>query len=315
VGLVTRTFVPQLFLRSDSPYAQQGVIDGGFWSPLAWMTRSPTALPAGYYYALMGKKFWTIGSGSDCTILFRDDLISSQHALLIATAEREVYFCDLQSVNGSFVNDEPVTQPVRLQHGDLLRIGLIEIEFQHSGKESDRQPLADQRLVLLVQDDELQAKIWHRILKACGIPAICEHFVDQSLKEKLDTLITPLEKFPDLLLVDMETLKPNPYEFCRWCREHYPSLKIILTCRSRTEISLSEKRWVAQQGAVDLLPGFSQESFFSLHLTDVIDRIECVLEALELPMAQLSSLEPMLRSLMQNLNKKPDAPQAESSSN
>jgi pSer/pThr/pTyr-binding forkhead associated (FHA) protein len=264
------------------------------------MARSPTALPSGYYYALMGKTFWTIGRGADCTIVFRDDLISSQHAILIATVDRAVYFCDLQSVNGSFVNEEPATHPMRLQHGDLLRIGQIELEFQHSDEPSEHQNTGGQRLVLLVQDIEMQAKIWQDILHACGISVVSESLAEHSLQERLATLLTSLSKFPDLLLVDMEALKPNPYEFCRWSRQEYPHLKIILTCANREEISDSEKRWVAQQGAVDLLPGFSSESFFSLRLTDVIERIECVLNTLQIPTAQLASLEPVLRSLSQN---------------
>jgi pSer/pThr/pTyr-binding forkhead associated (FHA) protein len=264
------------------------------------MTRSPAVLPSGYYYALTGKTFWTIGRGPECTILFRDDLISSQHAILIATVDREIYFCDLQSVNGSFVNEEPVPHPVRLQHGDLLRMGQIELEFQHSDEPSEHQVPSDQRLVLLVQAADRQAKIWQDILQACGISIVSELVTEHSLKERLAALLTSLDKFPDLLLVDMEALKPNPYEFCRWSRHQYPHLQIILTCGNREEISDSEKRWVAQQGAVDLLPGFSSGSFFSLRLTDVVERIECVLNALQIPTAQLASLEPVLRSLSQN---------------
>jgi hypothetical protein len=68
---------------------------------------------------------------------------------------------------------------------------------------------------------------------------------------------------------------------------------------------LSEKRWVRQQGAVDLLPGFSQKSFFSLSMTDVVDRLECLLQTLDLPISQVASLEPVLRSLMHKLNLPP----------
>jgi CheY-like chemotaxis protein len=287
-----------MFIRPDHGHSHQGLIDGGFWSPLMWMTRSSSSLPAGYYYSLVGKKFWTLGSGDDCTIVLSDIHVSSQHALLLATAHREIYFCDLQSVNGSFVNDKPITHPVLLHHGDRLRMGTFEMEFQNSGELSSAALPDPRKLVLLLQGSHFQGKIWHELLSACEIFVVYKNFSDPNLNDNIDTIISSLEKFPDLLIADIEILKPNAYEFCRWCRDYYPDLKIILIGSSRTEIFLSEKRWAVHQGAVDLLPGFSEESFFSTHLTDVIARVECILEVLEIPPSQLTSLEPTLRSLM-----------------
>lgn len=296
---MTDSSVPQLFIRPDVSHPHQGLIDSGFWSPLMWMTRSPSSLPAGYYYGLVGKKFWTIGSGMDCTIVLPDIHISSQHAILLATAHREIYLSDLQSVNGSFVNGQPVHRPVLLQHGDLLQIGSFEIEFQNSSKLSSETLSEHQKLVLLLQSSALQGKIWREILNICGIFVTYKNFSDPNLHENIETLIKDLNKFPDLLVADVEILKPNPYEFCRWCRDYYPGLKIILISNNRTEIFSSEKRWAIHQGAIDLLPGFSDDSFFSTELTDVIARVECILQALDVPTSTLSSLEPVLRSLMQ----------------
>lgn len=286
-------------------------MDSGFWSPMTWMARSPAALPGGYYYSLVGKKFWLVGSGLDCTIVFNDDQISSQHALLLATADRDIYFCDLQSVNGSFVNDVSIRYPVLLRHGDRLKIGPLEVEFQYSGEVPGTQLFSVHKTVLLVQTQKAQYDIWQTLLQTCGVSILEESCTDQTLREDVEALLEGLVQQPDLMVVDLEALKPNPYEFCRWCRVQYPGLKIILTCGSRTDIFLSEKRWVRQQGAVDLLPGFSQESFFSLSLTDVVARFECLLQALELPASQVSSLEPVLRSLMHRLKPPLNPPQSE----
>jgi pSer/pThr/pTyr-binding forkhead associated (FHA) protein len=299
---VTSTSVPQLFLESDSPYANKGVIDSGFWSPLTWMARSSSAPPAGYYYSLVGKKFWLMGSSSDCTIMFSDDQVSSQHALLLATAGREIYFCDLQSACGSFVNDRSIRYPVLLHHGDRLRLGPVEVEFQYSGEVPVMQLAGRQKTVLLVQNDAVQYEIWKTLLKTCSVSILLESLAEQASSQAVETLLDNLEPTPNLIVADLEALAPNPYEFCRWCREQHPSLKIILTCGSRTDIYLSEKRWVRQQGAIDLLPGFSQESFFSLNMTDVVARFECLLQALDLPTSQVASLEPVLRALMYRLN-------------
>lgn len=260
------------------------------------MTKSAPVATQGYYYPLVGKKFWVVGSSPDCHIVFSNDYISSHHALLLATADRAIYFCDLQSVNGSFVNEEQVFVPTLLKHGDLLRIGPLEIEFQHTSEFPVGHTPVPARVVLLLQPSEAQAAIWSAILKACNIAVIYESKAPQE-SEQFAAFIPTLEKLPDLLLADMETLKPNPYAFCRWCHNQYPSLKIILTCSNRTEIFESEKRWVAQQGAVDLLAGFSRESFFSESITDVVERLQCVLNALDISTAHLPSLEPILRSL------------------
>jgi pSer/pThr/pTyr-binding forkhead associated (FHA) protein len=296
---VTDPSVPQLFIRPDACHSPQGLIDSGFWSPLMWMTRSPSSLPAGYYYGLVGKKFWTIGSGIDCTIVLPDIHISSQHALLLTTAHREIYLSDLQSVNGSFVNGQQVHHPVLLNHGDLLKIGSFEIEFQNSSKLSAEKISNRQKLVLLLQTSNFQGNIWQEILNAGEISVAYKNFSDPNLHENIETIIKSLERFPDLLVADVEILKPNAYEFCRWCRDYYPGLKIILISNSRTEIFSSERRWAINQGAIDLLLGFSEDSFFSTELTDVIARVDCILQALEVPTSTLSSLEPVLRSLMQ----------------
>ncbi len=266
-----------------------------------WMSRSSASLPAGYYYSLVGKKFWILGSGSDCTIILSDSHISSQHALLQATANREIYCSDLQSVNGSFVNGHPITQPTLLRHGDLLRVGAFEMEFQNSGELSAAALPDSRKSVLLLQGSPFQGKIWYEILSACGILVKYRNFADPNLKENIETIIARLEKFPNLLVADIEILKPNAYEFCRWCRDNYPDLKIILIGSHRTEIFMSEKRWAIHQGAVDLLPDFSEDSFFSIHLSDMIERVECILAALEMPPSHLLSLEPTLRSLMLRL--------------
>jgi pSer/pThr/pTyr-binding forkhead associated (FHA) protein len=300
---VISTSVPQLFLQAESPHAHKGVIDNGFWSPTTWMARSPTSAPSGYYYSLVGKKFWLIGSSADCTIVFSDDQISSQHAMLLATADRDIYLCDLQSVYGSFVNDRAITYPVLLRNGDRLKIGPLEFEFQYSGEVPATQMLPSaKKTVLLVQTSESQNEIWLTLLKTCGVSILTESCTDQISSLSVEALLKDLKQQPNLIVVDLEALSPNPYEFCRRCRERYPNLTIILTCSSRTDIFSSEKRWVRQQGAVDLLPGFSQKSFFSLSLTDVVARFECLLEALDLPSSQVSSLEPVLRSLMNRLN-------------
>lgn len=63
-----------------------------------------------------------IGRSSECNLsLFEDQAVSRQHAYIERRPEGFVVV-DLGSTNGSYVNDEPITERV-LSTGDLIRIG------------------------------------------------------------------------------------------------------------------------------------------------------------------------------------------------
>jgi hypothetical protein len=94
----------------------------------------------------------------------------------------------------------------------------------------------------------------------------------------------------------------NPYAFCRWCHEHYPDLKIILTSGTRTEIALAERKWAIHQGAEDLLPGFQQETLVA-GMTAVMPGVSRVLEVLGWQPLQPGTLHPVLRSLHRFTNR------------
>jgi pSer/pThr/pTyr-binding forkhead associated (FHA) protein len=73
----------------------------------------------------------TIGRAPDNDIEVDDLAVSAQHAAIerlgdAETAEFHVH--DLQSTNGTFVNEEPVTSR-RLHNRDVLRIGWSHFEF------------------------------------------------------------------------------------------------------------------------------------------------------------------------------------------
>lgn len=64
----------------------------------------------------------TLGRSSANDIAIHDSAVSRQHARIEVT-DGEAYIIDLGSLNGTFVNDERVDDPVPLRDGDLLRIG------------------------------------------------------------------------------------------------------------------------------------------------------------------------------------------------
>ncbi|WP_088891730.1 FHA domain-containing protein [Leptolyngbya ohadii] len=67
---------------------------------------------------------WTIGRHPlQATIGISDDRLSRVHAAIEYVAQQGFYLTDLNSLNGTFVNGEPVHQPILLQDGDRVRMG------------------------------------------------------------------------------------------------------------------------------------------------------------------------------------------------
>src|SRR5216684_1457106 len=72
-----------------------------------------------------------IGRGSDCDIRINDHSVSRRHARLQPGAEGH-YAVDLQSTNGTFVNDVPASM-CKLKDGDYLRVGNCIYRFLAGG--------------------------------------------------------------------------------------------------------------------------------------------------------------------------------------
>ncbi|MFC2023295.1 VWA domain-containing protein [Chloroflexota bacterium] len=69
-----------------------------------------------------------IGRGSENQVALDDPTVSRQHAWIKADGEDFMVF-DVGSGNGTFVNDERVSEPRRLENGDLIRFGEAEFVF------------------------------------------------------------------------------------------------------------------------------------------------------------------------------------------
>ncbi len=80
----------------------------------------PTGQGMGTRYSLTDTPL-VIGRGSDCEIRINDHSVSRRHARVQPGAEG-YYAVDLQSTNGTFVNDVPASMH-KLKDGDYLRVG------------------------------------------------------------------------------------------------------------------------------------------------------------------------------------------------
>jgi diguanylate cyclase (GGDEF)-like protein len=90
----------------------------------------PTGPGMGARYTLSDVAL-VIGRGNDCDIRINDNSVSRRHAR-IQPGSDGYYAVDLQSTNGSYVNDTPASM-VKLRDGDYLRVGNCIYRFLTGG--------------------------------------------------------------------------------------------------------------------------------------------------------------------------------------
>jgi diguanylate cyclase (GGDEF)-like protein len=90
----------------------------------------PTGAGMGTRYPL-GEAPMVLGRGSDCDIRINDHSVSRRHARIQPGADG-YYAVDLQSTNGTFVNDVPASI-CKLKDGDYLRVGNCIYRFLAGG--------------------------------------------------------------------------------------------------------------------------------------------------------------------------------------
>jgi diguanylate cyclase (GGDEF)-like protein len=87
----------------------------------------------------MGRKFEltddvTIGRDDSNAIVIAKSSVSRRHAQVVSRLDRKV-IVDLESKNGTFVNETPVTE-AELRNGDLIRVGDAIFKFLHGSVEA-----------------------------------------------------------------------------------------------------------------------------------------------------------------------------------
>jgi hypothetical protein len=75
----------------------------------------------------------TIGRDATCTIVLDDDYASARHAAIV-WRDGQLVLSDLDSTNGTMVNDAPIAEPVQLKLGDLIRIGSHRLKVARPSK-------------------------------------------------------------------------------------------------------------------------------------------------------------------------------------
>ncbi|HLY09561.1 MAG TPA: FHA domain-containing serine/threonine-protein kinase, partial [Planctomycetota bacterium] len=85
-----------------------------------------------------------IGRDSSTALPLRDTMTSRMHCKIQQQEDGGYYLTDLESMNGTYLNGERVRETIKLDHGDLIKIGDTLFTFQSD--ESTTTSLAGQRI-------------------------------------------------------------------------------------------------------------------------------------------------------------------------
>jgi pSer/pThr/pTyr-binding forkhead associated (FHA) protein len=81
-------------------------------------------------FYLLGRAPVTVGRGDGCHIQIVDDSVSRRHLQIRRGPQAGAYVAqDLESANGTLVNERPITGETPLVDGDVIGIGQTELMF------------------------------------------------------------------------------------------------------------------------------------------------------------------------------------------
>lgn len=250
----------------------------------------PAALPlarlklrvnAAYSYRpLVGKTSWTIGASQSCDILLAEPNVAPKHAMLQLMGTGNYYLVNLATHVGVVVNGQLITRPTLLREGDRITIGTTTLTFEAEDLSLGHLDLPkSDKTVMMSQSIQFQGEIWQAALTSQGVSVTWQP-AEQDVRQTLTQMQKMGDAIPDLLLMDKHLVLPELEEFCCWCSEHHPHLKLIFTNGEQPQVAPSEHQRVMDHGAVDLLPGFSEHNVL-LNLVDTLTKINIVLQSIE----------------------------------
>lgn len=122
---VRKLAVEQSAQTKPGPVARKG-------APAALGSASRLVITSGPKSGLelpLGTEPMTIGRSSECGLVIRDDYTSSQHARLIVQ-DGTWSIQDLDSTNGTFLNDKRVTGSTPITIGATIKVGATTFELR-----------------------------------------------------------------------------------------------------------------------------------------------------------------------------------------
>jgi pSer/pThr/pTyr-binding forkhead associated (FHA) protein len=227
---------------------------------------------------LVAQDTLTFGRSPKNKVQLEDPFASRYHAKLNVNRFQHCYVVDLSSRNGTLLNDEPLTAPAWLKHGDRICIGETIISFEDGREDSlELAPEEADISVLMVLECIPQGKIWQEIFTSLNISMRWNESsttIKQTLEER-----AAFDLLPKMLLMDVSSFS-NAHHFCRWCHQTFPQVKIFLLDSTRREIPSIERQIALKNGASNFFPAMNRHNLV-LRSTERLRDINEVLSVLE----------------------------------
>ena len=245
---------------------------------------------------LSGMTIWTFGRSKENTVQIHDLMASRIHAQLEIHQNDQYVFIDLDSRNGTLINDEPITKPQLLKDGDRICIGNTVLVFEQALESSLEKDLScPDKKVLMLHASAAQTAFWQEMLAFRGVSIVKEISVSEFKKQiDLDAASSP-ETLPKVLLMDVRAYQGDCYQLCRWIRQKYPQYQIFLTDSKRRTLSALERQVAIKNGAVNQFPAMSRRDLV-LNSAEVLRQVNEVLQVLDSKLIEKEELLFILRT-------------------
>jgi pSer/pThr/pTyr-binding forkhead associated (FHA) protein len=239
---------------------------------------------------------WTFGRSKENTVRIHDQMASRSHAQIEIHQNDQYFFVDLNSRNGTLINDEPITQPRLLKDGDRICIGNTVLIFEQSlGNGLEKDSICPQKTVLMLHASAAQTAFWQEILAFRGVSIVKEASVPEFKKQLDRDADSGSDTLPKVLLMDVRAYQGDCYQLCRWICQKYPQYQIFLTDSKRRTLSNLERQVAIKNGAVNQFPAMSRRDLV-LNSAEVLRQVNEVLQVLDSKLIEKEELLFILRT-------------------
>jgi len=133
------------------------------------------------------KEVMIIGREEGNDIVLCDARVSRRHAMLYRMQDGSFYLVDEGSANGSYVNAVRISLPTRLNDGDQISIGSMNLQFRQAETRSDpRQPREERATTLVVQQSVELIRIVILVADIRGFTSLSEAIPVRDLTELMN---------------------------------------------------------------------------------------------------------------------------------
>ena len=122
---------------------------------------------AGKKYELKETSLTKLGRNPDCTIVIQVGAVSREHAEIIPE-DGAFYVRDLQSRNGTYLNDQPLSERQRLREGDRVRVCDVAFTFYEDKPQLGKTESFGDSEAVLVDDDSSGSTIMSKVEVSSG---------------------------------------------------------------------------------------------------------------------------------------------------